>query len=246
MTHISSQHTQGPNTCFQSAQPSASNDNGSIRRGWPGFEGVIARGMNSDSYPLPDAPCLPVSGSHWCSQGSRSRQAQRSMAQGPLEFCWRENHLGRVQPEVTGILQLLSKMKRLPAGGGEDMCLCVHITPTTDPRHTHTCITEDRIRDALQISTNPRSLLLILGHSGVTEQGGQQTDAQPPSWTSCHIILLTRPIPSLLGWTQGMGTEQLCDGCGMAPSDPAAGAGTYPRNRDLLPVVSCHEIAGSP
>lgn len=38
--------------------------------------------------PPPPQEHSPVSGSHWCSQGSRRRRAQRSRAQGPLEFCW--------------------------------------------------------------------------------------------------------------------------------------------------------------
>lgn len=45
------------------------------------------------SIPTEICPCscythLPVSGSHSCSQGSRSRRVHKSKAQGPLEFCW--------------------------------------------------------------------------------------------------------------------------------------------------------------
>lgn len=58
----------------------------------------------------------PVSGSHWCSQGSRRRRAQRSRAQGPLEFCWekRTTCAGFSQSLASSWLPS-SRMNRLPA-----------------------------------------------------------------------------------------------------------------------------------
>lgn len=37
--------------------------------------------------------CSPVSGSHWCSQGSRRRRPHSSLSQGPLAFCWWYNRI---------------------------------------------------------------------------------------------------------------------------------------------------------
>lgn len=37
--------------------------------------------------------CSPVSGSHWCSQGSRRRRPHSSLTQGPLAFCWWYNKI---------------------------------------------------------------------------------------------------------------------------------------------------------
>lgn len=58
----------------------------------------------------------PVSGSHWCSQGSRRRRAHRSRAQGPLEFCWekRTTCAGFSQSLASSWLPS-SRMNRLPA-----------------------------------------------------------------------------------------------------------------------------------
>lgn len=58
----------------------------------------------------------PVSGSHWCSQGSRRRRAQRSRAQGPLEFCWEKSTTcaGFSQSLASSWLPS-SRMNRLPA-----------------------------------------------------------------------------------------------------------------------------------
>lgn len=131
---------RGPTTCFQSAQPWLPMIMGQSE-GWPGFWGGDCKRHELWQLPAARCSCLPVSGSHWCSQGSRSRQAQRSMAQGPLEFCWREKRTTWEQFSQSLASSWLpsSKMKRLPAGRREsDMCLCVHITPTTHPStYTH-------------------------------------------------------------------------------------------------------------
>ena len=117
----------------------APNDNGSIRRGGLDFEGVLARGMNSDSYPLPDAPAYQFRGrtgvhrgpeaaghrgpwprAHWSSAERREPLGQGSASH------WHPT--GSPPARWSGSLQ----------GERKEMCLCVHITPPpTLDTHTH-------------------------------------------------------------------------------------------------------------
>lgn len=67
-------------------------------------------------------------------------------------------------------------------------------------------------------------------------EAGQHLDLPPSSPASLPHPNSTR------GDLRDTGTEQLCDGHGMAPPDPTTGM--HPRSRDPLHVFTCPEIAG--
>lgn len=62
--------------------------------------------------------CSPVSGSHWCSHGSRRRRPHSSLTQGPLAFCWWYNKIwaGFSQSEASSWLPC-SRMNLDPDDG---------------------------------------------------------------------------------------------------------------------------------
>lgn len=110
--------------------------------GMPRFQGGDCKRHDLWQLPAARRSRLPVSGSHWCSQGSRSRRAQRSMAHGPLEFCWekRTTWAGFSQSLASSWLPS-SKMKRLPAGEREEAsCVCTQQIKTYKHTQAHTQI----------------------------------------------------------------------------------------------------------
>lgn len=112
------------------------------------------------------------------------------------------------------------------------MCIqCAHVC-------THTHATEGRVRDALQntpsrdhYSYQPRPVMSPRARD-------QQMEARPPPGPPATPPPGALPRPVSVRVDGGNpGTQRLCDGHGMAPSDPATGTGARPRNRDPLPYL---------
>lgn len=207
------------------------------------FQGVIARGMIS--LTVTRCPVLPPTsfGVTLVFTGIQEPPGTKVHGPGPAGVLLREeNHLGRVQP-VTGIqLAPLQQDEATPCRVKErkhvHVCAC----------NTHVQLTEDRVksRSKVIIPTSP-SLSLVPDQGSSRWRFGchmnccEARNIQPFSYTIPHCL-----APSHLArvFIRDTGTEKLCDGHGTASSHPATGSGTCPRNRDLLPVFSCHEIAG--
>ena len=180
---------RGPTTCCQSAQlwlPMIMGQSGGVA--W------ILRGWLQEAWTLTVTRCpmLPPTSFGVALMFTGVQEPPGTEVHGPGStgvLLREENHLGRVQP-VTGIqLAPLQQDEAAPCRGRDRRCACVCIQhPPPTARHTYTCTTEDRVRDALQISPNPRSLpLLILAHS--ESQSKESADRRSAtSWTSCHII----------------------------------------------------------
>lgn len=158
---------------------------------------------------------------------------------GPTGVLLREeDHLSGVQP-VTGIqLAPLQQDEAAPCRrerGGVPVRAHMQHTHV----RAHTCIAQDTVRDAAQISPirgqysyQPRPVMSPRARD-------PQMEAQPPRGPPAALAplfpaALLHPISIRVGLGDA-GTEQLCDGHGMAPSDPATGTGIHPRSRGLLP-----------
>lgn len=164
---------------------------------------------------------------------------------GPTGVLLREeHHLGRVQP-ITGIqLAALQQDEAAPCRATERK----HVLRARTT-HVHKSLrqTEPQWPEIIP-PTSPSP-------SSAPEQGSSRWSGHHVDWCQARAIrpcshlspppalVLPHPIlPVFLRDT--VGTEQLCAGRGMAPSEPATGTGTHPRKRDLLPIFTCREIAG--